>query len=205
MENEGARGPASEQPPPVRGLARIVQGSPFRPTSHTPLPSQTPPPGQRHQRHGLHLPPRGLCLQAQGDPWARPFRTCCFRFVPALRPHDPGKPKVRARVALSGFQWTLTICTSRAALPTSSRGASPRNLLLRACSCWAWGFSVSSRICPRRPLQGQGVGRRSCSSARPPWSTFCPRAGRGSSPRLGRPPTGDRLPPVPPPAGPAVL
>ena len=56
----------------------------------------------------------------------------------SFRPSDPvtqGNPKVRARVVPSGFQRTLTISTSRAALPTSLRGASPRNLLLHACSC----------------------------------------------------------------------
>lgn len=42
MENEVARGSASEQPPPVRGPAWIVQGSPFCPTSHTPLPPPDP-------------------------------------------------------------------------------------------------------------------------------------------------------------------
>lgn len=195
MENEVARGSASEQPPPVRGPAWIVQGSPFCPTSHTPLPPPDPSPRTR-----VTSAP-GACVfrlrEIPGLLHSGPDASASF-----LPSQIPGSEPVC--VAPSRFQWTVTISASRAAFPTSSRGASPLNLLLRACSCWVCGFSVSSRICPRRPLRGQGAARRSCSLAHP-GATSVPLAGRGRSPCLGRPPTGDRPPPAPPPAGPALL
>ena len=195
MENEVARGPASEQPPPVRGLAWIMQGSPFCPTSHTPLPPPDPSPRTR-----ITSAPRACVFRLREIPGLLHSGLAASA---SFLPSHPVTPRVRARVAPSGFQWTVTISASRAALPMSSRGASPRNLLLRACSCCC-SFSVSSRICPRRPLPGQGVVRRSCLPAHP-GATSVPLAGRGRSPCLGHPPTGDRLPPAPSPAGPALL
>lgn len=157
-----------EQPPPVRGLACIVQGSPFCPTSHIPLPPPRPLP-QDSTRETPRLVHSGSAASAS--------------FLPS-DPVTQGNPKVRACVVPSGFQWTLTISTSRVALPTSSRGASPRNLLLRACSCWACGFSVSARICPRRPLRGPGAGGQSRSPTHPGAPPVPPPGGAAPPPRV---------------------
>lgn len=167
-----------EQPPPVRGLACIVQGSPFCPTSHIPLPRpETPPPGQH-----------------QGDPQARPFRICCFRFLPALRPCDPGKPQGQSLCGSLRVSMDTHHLHVSGGPPDVLEGRQPPEPAPPRVQLLGLWLQRLRQNLPSEATAGTGCGGTE-PLAHPPRSASCPPAGRGSSPASGaRPPGTGRLP-----------
>ena len=162
MENEVARGPASEQPPPVRGLAWIMQGSPFCPTSHTPLPPPDPSPRTR-----ITSAPRACVFRLREIPGLLHSGLAASA---SFLPSHPVTPRVRARVAPSGFQWTVTISASRAALledPSSVAEAGGWTLDPRRRRTFSCEQSPRAPvICRNSPESGGGGPDRSSTGIR---------------------------------------
>lgn len=187
MESEGARGPVLEQPLLSEGWRASCRGLPSVPPPILPYPPETPPPGQH-----------------QGDPQARPFRICCFRFLPALRPSDPGKPQGQSPCGSLRVSADTHHLHVSGGSPNVLEGRQPPEPAPLRVQLLSLRLQRLHQNLPSEATAGTGCGETELLAC-PPRSTCCPPAGRDSSPRLGCPPMGDRSPPVPPPAGPALL